>query len=160
MSTLPLQLPSDDAASPHGVPPASGPAFPATVKALATALMAALLISGSMALSGVPRATTAPTAGAWVAAAAIVAVIVTGYWSVLTSRTSCDGVRIEQTGPWRRSVEIAEITRVVLVRVRGLEGLVVPRLVVRTKRGLATFHAGDPSVLARFEALVGNGPGA
>lgn len=114
--------------------------------------MAALLVSGASALSGWPLAI--PPAG-WLAAALVAAIIAAGYWGIVTSRTSFDGHRIVQTGPWHRSVAIADITRVMLVRLRGLEGLVVPRLVVRTQCGLTTFHTADPAVLARFEALVG-----
>jgi hypothetical protein len=72
----------------------------------------------------------------------------------MTSQTRFDGESIEQTWLWRKKVMLAEISQLKLIRVRGLEWLIVPRLVVRTGFGLTTFHAGDPAVLARFKLLA------
>ena len=85
---------------------------------------------------------------------AVLVVIGTGYWGILTSRTRFDGQSIEQSWLWRKRVELAEITQVKLIRVPGMAWLIVPRLVVRTSFGLTTFHAGDAAVLEQFRRLA------
>lgn len=135
--------------------PASGPSFPFVVKILATAWMLGLLLFGVLALTG-PSSTPAKslTSTEWGFLAAAAFVIASGYWGILTSHTSIGDQYIEQTWLWRKRVSIAEITQVKLISLRGLEWLVVPRLVVRTGFGLTTFHAADPTVLSRFRLLA------
>jgi len=86
---------------------------------------------------------------------AALCVVFSGYYGILTSRTSFDGHTIEQTWLWSKRVTLPEITQVKLIQVRGLEWLIVPRLVVRRgSLGLMTFHAADPRVLAGFRGLA------
>ena len=133
----------------------SGPSFPVSVKIMATAMMLALLVFGAMTFLGPGKGPTpALAAGEWVFLVAVTAVIGTGYWSIVTGRTSCDGQAIEQTWLWRKKVSLADITQIKLISVPGLNWLVVPRLVVRTGFGLTTFHAGDPAVYSRFKLLA------
>jgi hypothetical protein len=128
------------------------------VKLMATAMMLALLVFGSMTYLR-PSEVQGPAlaAGEWLFLFAMAAVIGTGYWSIMTGRTSCDGRTIEQTWLWRKKVSLADITQIKLISVPGLNWLVVPRLVVRTGYGLTTFHAGDPAVYSRFKLLVRGG---
>jgi hypothetical protein len=85
-------------------------------------------------------------------AAAIVAV---GYWTVLNSRTSIDDREIRQSGLLPRRVALADIGQLKLIRMRGLEWLVTPRLVVRARgSGLSTFCCADPDVLQAVEQLA------
>ena len=139
----------------HALERVSGPSFPFAVKVIATALILALLVYGSLALMGPsgPQA-RALAAGDWGFLVAVIDVIGSGYWGILTSRTSCDSQCIEQTWLWRKQVRITEITQVKLISLPRLSWIVVPRLVVRTGYGLTTFHAGDPAVLARFKLLA------
>lgn len=136
----------------------SGPSFPPAVKLLATALVAALAGFAAMTLidpAVTPR--TSPTPGDIGFLLTLSLVIGSGYWGILTSRTSFQGDHIDQTWLWRKTVNIADIAQVKLVRVPGLDWLVVPRLVVRTGDGLTTFQTGDPVVLARFKLLAHGG---
>lgn len=136
----------------------SGPSFPVAVKALATLLVIAVVAFGSMMLISPAGEPTRPLAAADIGfLAALALVIGSGYWGILTSRTTIDGERIEQTWLWHKKVDIADITQVKLVRVPGLDWLVVPRLVVRTGYGLTTFQTGDPAVLSRFRLLAHGG---
>jgi len=136
----------------------SGPSFPVSVKIMASALMLALLVFGAMTGLG-PTAAQVPAlaAGEWVFLVAVAAVIGTGYWGIMTGRTSCDGQAIEQTWLWHKKVQLTDITQVKLISVAGLHWLVVPRLVVRTGFGLTTFHAGDAAVFSRFKLLAHGG---
>jgi hypothetical protein len=82
------------------------------------------------------------------------AVVVAGYLSVLYSRTTIDGEEIRQSGFPPRRVALADIAQLKLVRVRGLEWLITPRLVVRARGlGVSTFHCADPGVLQAVEQL-------
>lgn len=137
------------------LPPVSGPSFPWAIKLMASAIVLALLSLGAMAVTG-PSDRPPPSFSAqdWGFLAAVGAVIGSGYWGILTSRTRCNNESIEQTWLWRKQVRLAEITQVKLISVPGLHWLVVPRLVVRTGYGLTTFHAGDPAVFARFKLLA------
>lgn len=135
--------------------PASGPSFPVVVKVLATAWMLGLLLFGVLALTGPSQAPAKALSSAeWSFLVAVGLVIASGYWGILTSHTSIGDQYIEQTWLWRKKVNIAEISQVKLISVRGLEWLMAPRLVVRTGFGLTTFHAADPTVLHRFRLLA------
>ena len=131
----------------------SGPAFPPLVKALASLLVTALVVSATMALSGEPGIHRMQFRD-WAFLAAAALVVGSGWWSVQTSQTRIDGVVIEQTWMWRKRVEIVEIREVKLIDVPGLGWLIVPRLMVRSGFGVTIFHAGDPAVLARFRLLA------
>ncbi len=133
----------------------SGPSFPLHIKVLATVLMVALVVFGTLAFVGqVQSQARTVAAGEWGFLLAVAAVIGSGYWGILTSRTSCDAECIEQTWLWRKKVNIADISQVKLIDLRGLSWLVVPRLVVRAGFGLTTFHAGDAAVRERFRLLA------
>lgn len=135
--------------------PVSGPSFPIVVKVLATAWMLGLLLFGVLALTGPSQAPAKALSSAeWGFLVAVGLVIASGYWGILTSHTSIGDQYIEQTWLWRKKVNIAEISQVKLISVRGLEWLMTPRLVVRTGFGLTTFHAADPTVLHRFRLLA------
>lgn len=135
--------------------PVSGPSFPIVVKVLATAWMLGLLLFGVLALTGPSQAPAKALSSAeWGFLVAVGLVIASGYWGILTSHTSIGDQYIEQTWLWRKKVNIAEVSQVKLISVRGLEWLMAPRLVVRTGFGLTTFHAADPTVLHRFRLLA------
>lgn len=67
------------------------------------------------------------------------------------SRSGVDGDRIYQRLFWTREVIESDIASARLIRFRGLDWLVAPRLYVRT-RGLKVlaFYAADSRVLTRF----------
>jgi len=134
----------------------SGPAFPVTVKLLATAIMVALAVAGVAAVTDGP-AGPALAFKDWAFLLAVVAVIGSGYWGIVTSRTQFDGVTIQQSWLWPKKVNLADISQVKLISIPGLGWLIVPRLVVRTGFGLTTFHAGDAAVLAQFRRLAHGG---
>jgi len=133
-----------------------GPAYPQTVKALATVLMLTLVLWGAMALAEPNGPLPGPEGWAFLCAAA--GVVLFGYWGILSARTRIDGRCITQSGPWRKHVALIDVTQVKLVCVPGLSWLIVPRLVVRTGYGLTSFRAGDPAVLAQFRRLAYGDP--
>jgi hypothetical protein len=138
-------------------PPVEGPSFPFSVKLIASALMLALLAWGLRAADGA-RWSDLSLPG-WLFMIAVTAVIGSGYWGILTSRTSIDGTRLRETWLWTREAELVEIVQLKLIEVPGLAWIVVPRLVVRTRGlGLTTFHAGDARLLEAFRRLAYGAP--
>lgn len=90
------------------------------------------------------------------------AIVAFGYWQVLRSRTRIDATHLRQgVGPMQRSVALADIAQLMLVRVRGLEWLITPRLVVRSRgQGQCSFHGADAQLLRAFEQLAFGSAGA
>lgn len=76
-------------------------------------------------------------------------------WHVLVSRTSLDSSGLHQSWIWDKHLAFDELAYGKLIRVRGLEWLMAPRLYVRTLMGkFAVFYAADPHMLVEFERLV------
>ena len=137
-----------------------GPSFAVGTQWLATALVLALTVLAWRNLDHplVRELVTQLSVLALIA----VAIVVVGYWGVLYSRTSIDGLEIRQSGLLPRRVALADIGQLKLIRVRGLEWLITPRLVVRTRgSGMSTFYCADPAVLRAVEQLAyGSAPAA
>jgi hypothetical protein len=86
--------------------------------------------------------------------AALAMMAYTGWW-IVRSRTRLDGQALHQSWMWDKKMDLRELAYGKLVRVRGLEWLVAPRLYVRTLTGkFAVFYAADPRLIADFERLV------
>lgn len=83
-----------------------------------------------------------------------VAIVGAGWWSVLHCRTTIDGIEIQQSGLLPRRVALADVAQLKLIRMRGLEWLITPRLVVRARGlGTITFYCADAGVLDAVEQL-------
>lgn len=75
-------------------------------------------------------------------------------WHMLVGRTTLSSVAIEQTWVWKKRVDLNELAYAKLIRVRGLEWLVAPRLYTRTfSNKLTTFYVAGSQVLAELERL-------
>lgn len=150
MTAVNTPLPLSDAGK------VEGPSFPLTVKVLATVLVAVLALQGWRVIDQRPWQHVGWQAGLFLLAAG--AVIASGYWGILTSRTSIDGRCIHQSWLWPKEVALADITQLKLLEVSALSWLVVPRLVVRSgSMNLTTFHAADAQVLAALRLLAYGG---
>lgn len=138
-----------------------GPAFPRTVKALATLTVAAMLAWG---LRAAPSLWAAQWSGAsaWLFAGALAMVLWCLSW-IWRSRTAADARGVRQSWMWDKEVAWADVAQARIVALPGLEWLVAPRLVLRVRgRGLMVFHAADRRVLQAFALFVATGtpPGA
>ena len=133
--------------------PIEGPAFSPVFKLLASVLvfgviawMARLWLDGKVSGGGTSILT-------WFIAA--LAMMVYTWWWIVRSVTRLDTQHLHQSWVWNKDVELRELAYGKLIRVRGLEWLVAPRLYVRTLLGkFAVFHAADPRMIAQFERLV------
>lgn len=84
-------------------------------------------------------------------------------WSMLAytavhiqrSRIVLDNLAIEQTWMWRRRIELRELALMKVMRVRGLEWLIAPRVYARNLGGtFAFFYCHDRALLEEFERLA------
>lgn len=77
------------------------------------------------------------------------------WWHILSSRTRLDSTTLFQSWVWDKKLELRELAYCKLIRVRGLEWLIAPRLYARTLLGkFAVFYAADAALLADFERLT------
>ena len=77
------------------------------------------------------------------------------WWSIVRSVTRLGAGELNQTWLWHKKMALRDLAYAKLIRVRGLDWLVAPRLYLRTLDGkFAVFHAADPRMIAQFERLV------
>lgn len=130
------------------------PAFSLPFRILATLIVAA----GSLWLALLWHAGSLGTPGrssglGWLIAGMVLMLYT--WWHILRSRTRVDETALHQTWVWDKKLELRELAYCKLIRVRGLDWLIAPRLYARTLMGkFAVFYAADPLVLADFERLV------
>lgn len=86
---------------------------------------------------------------------AAIGVMLYTWWYIVTSRTTLTATTLHQSWVWEKKMEMGELAYGKLIRVRGFEWLIAPRLYVRTLLGkFAVFYAADPAMLAEFERLI------
>lgn len=134
-------------------PGTSSPAFSVAFKALATLIVAL----GAAWLASLWRAGALGTGNSsglvWLLSG--LALMLYTWWHILRSRTRLDETALYQSWVWDKQLELRELAYCRLIRVRGLDWLIAPRLYARTLMGkFAVFYATDPVLLADFERLV------
>jgi hypothetical protein len=129
-----------------------GPAFPILVKAMATLLMLAMIYWGAGAEQQIIWKEFS-TGAAMLFGGALVITVVAYVW-ILKSRTSIDGVAIEQTWVWKRRVLLADITQAKFIYISSLSWLIAPRLIVRAGPGVSVFYSACPKVQHAFARLM------
>lgn len=132
---------------------AQGPAFPLTVRLLATALVVATVAWGLNV-----RAELGATSWSVTAAVVVGGCGVLVLWCLVwmwRSRTRVDDQGIHQSWIWDKQVRWDQIAQARLVGVPKLEWLITPRLVVRPRGGgVLVFHSADRRVLEVFATYV------
>jgi hypothetical protein len=132
--------------------PMEGAAFSPTFKAVTT-----LLVFGVgfwFALVWIGERAKGGGAGllGWFFAALVMMVFF--WWWIMRSRTRIDAQGLYQTWFTDKHMAMADLKVVRVLRVRGLEWLVAPRVHARTLMGkFAIFQAADPALLDEFERL-------
>lgn len=75
-------------------------------------------------------------------------------WSVFTSRIRLDTSGITQSWMWTKHFAFDDLAVAQLIRIRGLEWLIAPRLYVRTLAGkFSVFYVSDATVLMEMDRL-------
>ena len=130
-------------------------AFSLPFKLLATAMVAAaagwlILIWQGGAFVSVGRGQLM----AWFGAG--VALMLYTWWHIVSGHTTLDAQDgLRQSWVWEKRMDLRELAYGKLIRVRGLDWLIAPRLYVRTLMGkFAVFYAADATMIADFERLV------
>ena len=91
--------------------------------------------------------------GAWVAVAWLMLAYI--VWHIQRSRIVLGSEGIEQTWMWRRRMALRELAFIKVMRVRGLEFLIAPRIYARNLGGtFAFFYCYDRAVLDEFARLA------
>ena len=134
-------------------PGVSSPAFSVAFKTVATGIVAL----GAAWLASLWRAGalgSGPSSGVlWLLSG--LALMLYTWWHIMTSRTRLDDTVLHQSWVWDKKLELRELAYGKLIRVRGLDWLIAPRLYARTLLGkFAVFYTADPVLLADFERLV------
>ena len=126
-------------------------AFSVPFKILATALIAPAVAWGLQLWSSGTIAWTLAASG-WLFAA-LCLMLYTG-WYIYNGKTTLDNTTLEQTWVWHKRAELRQLAYVKLIRMRGFEWLVAPRLYTKTYSGkLAIFYASSPAMLVEFERM-------
>lgn len=85
--------------------------------------------------------------------AALCMMVVT-QWYILRGKTSLDESALQQSWVWNKRVELKDLAYAKLIRIRGLDWLIAPRLYTKTLSGkLTVFYASKPAMLMEFERL-------
>ena len=138
---------------PSGGDVVEGPAFSLPFKLLATVIVGGCAFWLAQ-LWSVGALGTAKTGGlGWFLAG--IALMGWTWFHIMTSRTRIDRQGLHQRWIWDKHMALDDLAFGKLIRVRGLDWLIAPRLYVRTLVGkFAVFYAATPELIAEFERLV------
>lgn len=126
-------------------------AFSATFKGLATLFVTAAVIWAWRLYDTGNLSPTLQSAG-WISAALIMMAYT--QWHILIGKTTLDSKALQQTWVWRKHVELQDLAYAKLIRVRGLDWLIAPRLYTKTFSGkLSVFYASHSVMLTEFQRL-------
>lgn len=141
--------PGAQAAPAPGSEPLQAHAFPPLVRVLAVLWTLALAVLA--ALSWPDAQAAGLRRDALLMLVACGALILLGAWWIVRSRTRFDGQTIEQTWMWRKRLSVQDVSQLKLVALAGLDALIAPRLVARTRSpGVVVIHCADRRVLEAF----------
>lgn len=129
----------------------AGPAFSVPFKVLATVIVFACV--AAFAQNWLTARATGAAGGGWFIGGVLL--LLYTWWHILRSVTSIDEQGLHQSWVWDKHMDLRELAYGKLIRVRGLEWLIAPRLYVRTLMGkFSVFYAASPAMIAEFERLV------
>ena len=130
----------------------TSPAFTKSFKVLATFIVLACA-AALMRTWLDSRLSSNTTGGGWFIAGLLLMLYT--WWNILSSVTCLGTQGLHQTWMWDKRMEFGDLAYGKLIRVRGFDWLIAPRLYVRTLMGkFAVFYAASPEMLREFERLV------
>jgi hypothetical protein len=77
-----------------------------------------------------------------------------GFGFILRSKTTITNEKIIQSWIFNKEVLLKDIIQVKLIQVRLMSWILVPRLILRTHRGVYVFQTADARVLENFGQLA------
>lgn len=124
-------------------------AYPPLVRWAALVTVAALALVAVLAAPEVLGGGTGRDALLMLGAA--FALVALAAWFIWTSHTRFDGTVIEQRWIWNKRVALDEVAQLKLVALPGLDAVIAPRLIVRTRSpGVVVIHCANREVLLAF----------
>lgn len=130
----------------------SGKAFSVAFRVLAILLVEGVAWWAYVLWSNGKLGTSLTTSILWLVAAIILMAITVYY--VFRSVTSITSTHLKQSWIWDKEMLVADLAYAKLIRLRGFEWLIAPRLYARTHGGkFASFYASTPDVLQQFEKI-------
>jgi hypothetical protein len=130
----------------------SGKAFSTPFRILALLMVEGVAWWGYMLWSSGKLGTSITTSAFWLLAA-LVLMCATVFF-VFRSVTSISASHIKQSWIWDKEMSVADLAYAKLIRLKGFDWLIAPRLYARTHGGkFASFYAANANVLQQFELL-------
>ncbi len=75
--------------------------------------------------------------------------------SIYRSKTTLTDAQLKQTWIWDKEVALPALVYAKLIRVKGFDWLIAPRLYVRTMMGkFMVFYAADKAMIDEFQKIV------
>jgi hypothetical protein len=130
----------------------SGKAFSVAFRALALLLVEGVAWWAYVLWSNGKLGNTLNSSQLWLLAALVLMFITVFY--VFRSITSVSNSHLKQSWIWNKEMPVSDLAYVKLIRLRGFDWLIAPRLYARTHGGkFASFYASTPEVLNEFEKI-------
>ena len=130
----------------------SGKAFSVAFRVLALLLLEGIAWWAYVLWSSGKLETSLTTSMLWLVAAIVLMAITVFY--VFRSVTSISATHLKQSWIWDKEMLVSDLAYAKLIRLRGFEWLIAPRLYARTHGGkFASFYASTPDVLLQFEKI-------
>jgi hypothetical protein len=87
-------------------------------------------------------------ASGWLGILAALAILLITLWFLWTSRTRLDAQALSQSWMWKKSIGLAELSYVKVIRIQGLDWLIAPRVYCRNLTGkLMIVYVADRELL-------------
>jgi hypothetical protein len=137
--------------------PSQGPRMRSAAYSLPFRLLATVLVFGAAAWLALlwqsGKLGSGSSLASWFGAA--LAMMLYTWWCIARSVTTLDATQLQQTWIWTKRMDLRELAYARVIRVRGLEWLIAPRIYARTLLGkFAVFYAADLAMVAEFDRLV------
>ncbi len=130
----------------------SGKAFSITFRVLALLLVEGVAWWAYVLWSNDKLGTSVNSGALWLLAAFALMTITVFY--VFRSITSISTQHLKQSWIWDKEMLVSDLAYAKLIRLRGFEWLIAPRLYARTHGGkFASFYGSTPDVLKQFESI-------
>jgi aspartyl/asparaginyl-tRNA synthetase len=130
----------------------SGKAFSVAFRVLALLLVEGVAWWGYVLWRNGKLGDSVNTSILWLIAALLLMCITVYY--VFRSETSITENHLRQSWIWDKEMQVSDLAYAKLIRLRGFEWLIAPRLYARTHGGkFASFYASTPNVLNQFEKI-------
>lgn len=127
------------------------PAFGLPFKVFALTVVTLILVWGARLWQANAHSVSDESAGWFLAAGAL---LVYTEWHILRSKTKVTATHLEQSWIWKKQVARQELAYAKVVRVRGLEWLIAPRLYARTVANkIVVFYGCSEAMLAEFSKV-------